>query len=131
MEYGFYKYKLPKGYSFPLKRSVLDEYLEAAKIEKVSQIYFSFHRNTDNIILRSDFFGEAHKGSAGAGFSSITLSAVTSDKRKEIEIVLIEKVLPALCEWLIFSEKAGNAWRGKSRHLVFRYSDGNLIKSEY
>jgi hypothetical protein len=131
MEYGLSKRKLPKGYSYPLKRSVLDSFLESANLRKLDTVTYSFYAHRDNIIIRADYFGEAHKGWAGVGLSSIVLQAVPSAERKEVENVLIEKVLPELCSWLRSAEEEGNAWRAWSRHLFYRHSNGHLFKSEF
>jgi hypothetical protein len=129
MDYGFSKHKLPGGYSYPLKRSMLDLCLEKYELTKISFMYYSFHHRSDQIILQADYFGETHKGWAAAGLSSISVQAVPSEKRKEIESVILDNALPALCDWLKKTENEGDGWRASSRYLVFRYIEGKLIGS--
>ncbi|MGH9939486.1 MAG: hypothetical protein ACREAM_24870, partial [Blastocatellia bacterium] len=83
-EYSFSKSKLPRGYSYPLKRGLLDEWLDEAELTKIANVHYCFNLKSDNFILQGDYFGEAHKSWAGAGLSSIWLWAVRSEERKVI-----------------------------------------------
>ena len=130
-EYSFSKDKLPRGYSYPLKRSLLDERLDEAELTKIQGVYYCFNRKSDNLILRGDYFGEARKGWAGAGLSSIWLWAVRSEERKVIETVLVNEALPALIVWLRKAEQEGNVWRATSRHIDFRFRDTQLAINEW
>src|SRR5215510_4014268 len=128
-EYSFSKNKLPRGYSYPLKRGFLNERLDEAELTKIANVYYCFNLKSDNLVLRGDYFGEAHKGWAGAGLSSIWLWAVRSEERKVIETVLVNEALPALIVWLRKAEQEGNVWRATSRHIDFRYKDAQLAKN--
>lgn len=130
-EYSFSKNKLPKGYSYPLKRGLLNKWLDEAELTKIACTYYCFNRKSDNLILRGDYFGEAHKGWAGAGLSSIWLWAVRSEDRKVIETILINEALPTLISWLRKAEQEGNVWRATSRHIDFRYMDTQLTINEW
>ncbi|MFN7930212.1 MAG: hypothetical protein U0Y68_20265 [Blastocatellia bacterium] len=130
-EYSFSKDKIPKGYSYPLKRSVLDGQLDETNLTKIANVYYCFSHNSDDLILRGRYFGEAHKGWAGAGLSSIWLWAVPVQNRKDIETLLIENALPKLIAWLQKAESEGNVWRAKSRHLDFRQRATELVIKEW
>jgi hypothetical protein len=130
-EYSFSKDKLPRGYSYPLKRGLLDERLDEAELIKIAGVYYCFNLKSDNLVLRGDYFGEAHKGWAGAGLSSIWLWAVRSEERKVIETVLVNEALPALIVWLRKAEQEGNVWRATSRHIDFRFRDTQLSIHEW
>ena len=130
MEYSFHKNKLPKGFSYPIKRSVLDEFLISAHLKQLVSVTYSFYNRSDDVITRVSFSGESHRGWSGVGQSSITIQAVPSEQRKEVEGLMVGEVLPDMCLWLRNAEAEGNAWRAKSRHLVFRYVDGGISRSE-
>lgn len=83
MDYGFNKHKLSGGYSYPLKRGLLDLWLEKYELTKISVAYYWFSHKIDHIILRADYLGETHKGWAAAGLSSITVRAVRSENEKK------------------------------------------------
>ena len=130
MNYSFDKSRLPKGMSYPLKRSVLDETLEREAISKIYVVYY-WLRQSGDVVMRADYCGVATKGRFAAGQSSVTLYAVPSAERKQTETLLLEKGLPSLCAWLKRAEEAGNAWRGKDHHLAVRYADGRLSVAEF
>lgn len=130
-EYSFSKNKIPKGYSYPLKRSVLDGQINEASLTQIYNVYYCFNLNSEDLVLRGNYFGEAHKGWAGAGLSSIWLWAVPSNKRKDIETILIQEALPKLIAWLQKAEREGNVWRSKSRHIDFRYREIELVINEW
>jgi hypothetical protein len=131
MDYPFSKHKLPKGFSFPLKRSVLDALLDASEITGLSGVSFIYSSQSREILLRASFFGEAHKGWAAAGLTSLTFYAVPSGLKNEIESAMSASVLPRLCDWLRMVEQKGNAWRGQSRHLEFRWNEDTFTEREY
>jgi hypothetical protein len=129
-EYSFSKRKLPRGYSYPLKRGLLDELLDEAELTKIDTVHYCFDLKSDNLILRGNYSGEAHKGWA-AGLSSIWLWAVRSEERKVVENVLVNEALPALIMWLRKAEQEGNVWRATSRHIDFRFRDTQLTINEW
>jgi hypothetical protein len=124
MEYGFDKQKLPRGFSYPLKRSILDAALTEAGITRVHCVYYWLGHSGD-IILRADYCGEANHAWA-AGQASITLCAVPSEERRETESALLHQALPQLCTWLRTAEQAGNVWRGVDHTIVFHVKNGFL-----
>jgi hypothetical protein len=130
-EYSFSKNKIPRGYSYPLKRSLLDECLDEAELTKIAIVHYCFNLKSDNLILRGAYSGEAHKGWAGAGLSSIWLWAVRSEERKVIEAVLANEALPALIDWLRKAGQEGNVWRAISHQIDFRYKDAQLAINEW
>jgi hypothetical protein len=130
-EYSFRKDELPRGYSYPLKRGLLDEWLDEAELTRIDSVSYRFNLKSDNLILQGNYFGEAHKGWVGAGLSSIWLWAVRSEERKVIETVLVNEALPALIVWLRKAEQEGNVWRATSRHIDFRFRDTQLTINEW
>ena len=130
MNYSFDKSKLPKGLSYPLKRSVLDETMERVGISKIHVVYY-WLRQSGDVVMRADYCGDATKGRFAAGQSSVTLYAVPSEQRKETEGLLLTSGLPSLCSWLKAAENAGSAWRGKDHHLAIECVDGKLSIAEF
>jgi hypothetical protein len=130
VNYPFDKTKLPKGLSYPLKRSALDAALENAGVSQIHVVYF-WTRESGNVVMRAEFCGESKKGWFAAGQSSITLYAVPSIERKETETLLIKEGLPKLCEWLKHAEDAGNTWRDKTHNLKIECANGKLYFTEF
>jgi hypothetical protein len=129
--YSFSKHKIPQDYSYPLKRSVLDTFLDDAGLTQIANVTYSFNLKSSNVILRGDYLGEAYKGWAYAGLSSIRLRAVPSENRKVIEEILVNEALPKLTDWLRKAEIAGNVWRSQSHHLVFCYKETEIVVEEW
>ena len=127
MVYAFDKQRLPRGFSFPLKRSILDSALTTAHITRIHCVYYWLQQASD-IVLRADYCGEANRAWA-AGQASITLYAVPARERSHTESVLIAQALPQLCTWLQTAEMAGNVWRGVDHTLVFLFRNGSLWSS--
>jgi hypothetical protein len=124
MTYAFDKQKLPRGFGFPLKRSILDAALTEAAITGVYCVYY-WLRHSGDIVLRADYCGEANHAWA-AGQASITLYAVPSGERRATEAALLHQALPRLCTWLHTAERAGNVWRGVDHTIVFHVKNGYL-----
>ncbi len=124
MAYIFDKRKLPRDFSFPLNRSVLDAALSEAQIARVHSIYY-WLRQSGDIVLRADYCSETRQAQA-SGQVSITLYAVPSKQRRETQSAIIHQALPQLCTWLQTAERAGNVWRGSDHSIVFHFRNGLL-----
>lgn len=127
LEYAFDRHKLPKGRSFPLARSVLDEALASSGVQRISNVYFGKRRGgpgATRIVLRADYCGEGRVGWAGAGSTAITVYDVASTERNEIMAAIVQTGLPRLIQWLKELDSAGNTVRGVDQHFVAEYVDG-------
>jgi len=121
MQYALTKDRLPKGFSFPLKRSVLDGALRAAGLpNELHHVYYA-RPQQPGLMLRIDYCGEDRKGWFAAGKSSLWLFAVPSDKRKQAEIALVTHGLPNLTGWLDKIRAAGNSIRGPDQTFELWY----------
>lgn len=131
-DYGFTKDKLPASFSYPLKRSLLDVALYNASVKNtVYSVRYLFGRGSGPSTLDVMFQPENGKFHASvSGRCLITLWAVPSDKRKQIEDVLVDQGLPLLCQWLERSSSAGNAWRGTAHGFTLTVRDGLLRHEE-
>ena len=128
MEYEFHKRKLPKGLSYPLKRSVLDKILDSAETERIKRVTFSSDRRGE-IILWANFIGEGHK-TPTIGNVGLYIYAIPSIERKQTQDLLIQKGLPTFVEWLKKLETSGEGWRSKTRLFEMMYKNGELSFSE-
>jgi hypothetical protein len=121
--YHFDKAKIPKGMSFPLKRSRLDAALLESGLSALGGVSYLLRQSGD-IVLRGEYCGEQRRGSAAAGQSSITVYAVPSEQRSQVESALEAELLPRLLSWLREIEQAGNVRRAADRHFVASWSEG-------
>jgi hypothetical protein len=134
-EYSFIKEKLPKAFSFPLKRSILDAALDEASVrtQVYSVRYMLYHHNQwgrrkDGFPILEVLFSPELKGNSDSAYgkSLITVWAVPSQERKQCEGVLIETGLPHMCQWLERASVAGNVWRSTAHMLSLNIRDGVL-----
>jgi hypothetical protein len=123
LSYAFDKARIPRGLSFPLKRSVLDAALLEAGVSKLHCVYY-WLRQSGPIVMRADCCGAGRRGWAAAGFASITVYAVASSERQVIEGWLVSHVLPRMTRWLKELEVSGNTRRGVDQHFVAGWSAG-------
>jgi hypothetical protein len=120
------KEKLAKGFSYPLKRSVLDAALLSAQLNQLPLIRFYSQRN--DLVMWAWFPGEANRGvhGAGTGLTQLFIYAVPSPEHQNVEQKLIAQGLPALCSWLQKSEAAGSVWRSTEHSFRCRLIDNEL-----
>jgi hypothetical protein len=123
LAYAFDGARVPRGLSFPLKRSVLDAALLEAGISKIHCVYY-WLRQRGHIVMRADYCGEGRRGWAAAGLASITVYAVPSSDRPVIEAALVSQVLPRMICWLKDLESSGNTRRGVDHHFVAGWEAG-------
>jgi hypothetical protein len=130
LQYSFSKSKIPRGLSYPLKRSLLDAGLVSSSISQVFHVFYNM-RHGSNIVMRADFMGEGHGFPPfSAGKSSLTVYAVPSQEKHAIETLLVKEGLPRVCTWLQRVEQEGNRWRAKNHSLVLECAAGTLKTSE-
>jgi hypothetical protein len=129
-QYSFSKSKIPRGLSYPLKRSLLDAGLVSSSISQVFHVFYNM-RHGGNIVMRADFMGEGHGFSPfSAGKSSLTVYAVPSQEKHAIETLLVKEGLPRVCAWLQRVEQEGNGWRAKNHSIVLECAAGTLKISD-
>ena len=124
MEYYSSKDKLPKGLSYPLKRSILDPALDAAGVARLGAVYYkrkAWRQEPGDVVLRATYCGEGNRGWFAAGTSSIYVFAVPSDLRRQIEDALLAGALQLVASWLRDLERAGNTRRGDSLQCVVEH----------
>ena len=128
MDYSFNKDKLPKGTSYPLKRSHLDAALEQANVKNL--VFVSYLRQQrPNEVMRADYHGE-HLKVGSAGSASLTIYSVSGEQRAATESALLHEGIPAIIKWLLKAEAAGNTWRAVDHALVLEFSPPSLVQIE-
>jgi len=133
LEYSFHKHRLPKGLSYPLKRSQLDEALQRASAFEVHSVSFWWDKNASHDRITDAYFSNdrrfpptAPSLHAECGRSWIRILAVPSPQRHETERIIEERVLPRLVAWLKQLENAGSAWRWTDHEFAAHYRAGQL-----
>lgn len=124
MDYGFTKNKVPKGFSYPLKRSLLDKTFEEYEVSQIFVVYYSLRTGGD-IVIRADYQGEGKQNFA-TGKTSVTVYAVPSEERKTTEDLLIEQGLSVLMKWIKNVENSDEGFRIKDRHFVMECKNNEL-----
>lgn len=125
LAYGFSKAKIQRGWSFPLKRSVLDASLMAAGVSRILSVTYG-QRQSGHVVMWANYCGEGRRGWAGAGLASIIVYAVPSTERQATEIALVSEALPRLVRWLSELESSGNTRRGVDQHFHATFEAGVL-----
>lgn len=128
--YGFSKEKLPKGLSYPLKRSLLDSALCAASVYgAVYSVRYLSGRRRSPVVLDAQFVPlgrQAHPTVVGK--SLITLWAVPSTTRRHLEQQIVATALPQLCDWLAQSQTEGSGWKSMPHSVAFELVRGDLVR---
>ena len=129
-EYSFYKDKLPKPLSYPLKRSLLDAALQSHSVYRAVWYVVYSRRRFNKVILQAHFYPEDKMHGFGSGKVQLTVHAVSASERKAAEDMLVGRGLPALCRWLAKVESEGDAWRSFRHSLTIEQIDDGLKFSE-
>jgi hypothetical protein len=91
------KAKLPKGLSFPIKRSCLDEFLRREAITSVTGVGFSGECRNGSI-LSADYYGPRRRNQHHT--LNIWTNAVPSAIRASVESLIVNVAFPSLAMWL-------------------------------
>lgn len=129
MDYSFSKHKLPKGASYPLKRSALDAALAQANVKDLVFVDYLRNQRRDEV-MRADYHGNHRRGSFASGKTAVTVYSVPSEQRAAVESCLLNEGVKAIVEWLEKTESAGNTWRSTDHRLVLEFSLQSLKKTE-
>ena len=125
MDYSFTKAKLPRGTSYPLKRSRLDAALEQAGLKNVLRVTY-LRQQRRNEVMRADYHGEHLRG----GYTSLTVYSVPGDERAATEFALLKEGIPAIIQWLLKAETERNTWRAVNHELVLKFDLRSLVQIE-
>jgi hypothetical protein len=93
------KTKLPRGFSFPIGRSMLDGFLERERFTTITGVGFiGCSSPSDGRLLHADYRGWGNKYAEHS--LNISISAVPSLMRLTAQRLLREAGFPVLSEWL-------------------------------
>jgi hypothetical protein len=129
MGYSFSKDKLPKGTSYPLKRSVLDRALEQANVNDLVIVSYLITQRR-NEVMRADYHGNHRRDYFASGKTSVTIYSVAGEQRAATESALLNEGVKAIVEWLVKAETSGNTWRAVDHQLVLEFSLQSLRQIE-
>jgi len=129
MNYSFSKDKLPKGASYPLKRSALDAALEHANLKDLVYVVYLRNQRRDEV-MRADYYGNHRKDFYASGKTSVTVYSVPSEQRAATESSLLNEGVRAIIKWLEKTETAGNTWRSTNHQLALEFSLQSLKQTE-
>lgn len=129
MGYSFNKAKLPKGSSYPLKRSALDGALEKANLKDLVFVHY-LRAQRPNEVMRADYLSEDKKGAFASGKTSLTIYSVPGNQRAATEAALLKEGLTAVVDWLVKAEAAGNVWRAVDHQILLKFETQSLTQVE-
>lgn len=122
LKYLYGKDKLPRDWSYPLKRSVLDSALKAAGVTEIFSVRYSYGGGQQRRRpLRVQFDGDEPRP-FGHGTVSITVYAVRSAERRST-MAELEDSLAAVCDWIRRAEMAPPGWRMTAHDLAVELHD--------
>ncbi len=120
------KAKLPRGFSYPLKRDALDAFLDTHGIDTITGVMYCGH-SADGKVLSVLYYGKTRKHiNPGA---SLAINAVPSQHRKSAESILLAEALPVLAAWLMqFSDQSTT--RSQTNHEIRFLLEGDDLRVE-
>ncbi len=132
LAYSFRKDRLPRGWSYPLKRSRLDEALIDAGASIVAGVFYWLvmtplsERGTGPLTVQ--YQGEAMLGTH-PGEVSVYVQSVPSDQRATVADGLA-KVLGDVARWIVATKQRAPTWRTESHSLYVAVVDGETTLRE-
>ena len=115
--------RLPKGYSYPLRRSTLEATLADAGISSIYEI--RFHHWPKRPLLEALFQGNG-RSTTWAGRCEMHINSVPSRAAEQLEPLVLSEVFPNFLQWLRKAEQlAIEAPKDLSRWEA-RYVDGKF-----
>jgi hypothetical protein len=132
------RYPLPRGLSYPIRRSLLDANLDENAVALVGSLGFMKAAlqsgEQEGVVMRADYIGPSEWSVDRAVFGregaiELRLYAVPSRHRAQVETALTRDALPQLCDWLIWLDSEGTH-RDGSHLLRWRWSPEGRLSSE-
>lgn len=130
--YSFQKHRLAQGWSYPLKRSLLDQALVKAGALNVASVSYCLvmsaldERRTGTLIAQ--YRGAAMPG-PGPGEVSIYVLSVPSIQRADVALGLAN-ALAGVARWIYATEHREPTWRTESHGLHVTVVDGETTLRE-
>jgi hypothetical protein len=94
--------RLPKGTSYPLKRSSLEEVFAKARVGSVYLIHF--HHWPGRPLFEAIFQGN-DRSASWAGRCEVHINSVPNRVARQLEPLILSEVFPKFFEWLRIAER--------------------------
>src|SRR5580704_5349128 len=92
------KPRLPRGQSYPLKRSQLDDFLRREQITTITGVSFLGSSKYNSRVLSADYYGSGRAWQRRA--FNVAIYSVRSEWRSAIAELILSTALPALADWI-------------------------------
>jgi hypothetical protein len=125
--YQFSRHKVPRGFSYPMKRGVLDAAIAARGLQSVASVVFYFRRAPESIFTVT-YTGEQNDGILKPGTFSIWIYAVPSSERSKVQESIMRSVIPSALDWIVEIDHAGNVRRTGNHHFAAQLIEGEALR---
>jgi len=115
--------KLPRGYSYPIKRGKLDCILDASQVLSVTSVAFC-HCHDDGLVLSVDYW-ETRQKPVQYGLQ-LWIHAVPSKERHVIQDTLLVKVFPVLVTWIKTIDRPAIGFNQTDHSIRFFIRNGSM-----
>jgi hypothetical protein len=126
LDYKLSRHKVPRGFSYPLKRDAFDTVISARGVQSIKSLVLFFRRIPTSTLMEATYSGEQNGGLL-AGTFSIWIYAVPSTKRSAIQELIMQTVLPPALDWITEIDRAGNVRRMNYHYLSAQLIDGEVV----
>jgi hypothetical protein len=126
LSYSFSRHKIPRTFSYPMKRTALDAAISARNIRSIESVVYYFVL-APRSIFRVAYNGEQNKEILKPGAFSIWIYAVPSTEKLRIQEMILRSVVPVALDWIEELDHAGNVRRTGNHHFVARYNGDQLL----
>jgi hypothetical protein len=129
--YTYFRSRPRRGQTFPIKKSVLDDFCADATglISRVSMVTLpdtAFAR-ADRNRARVDWNGRDRYPPERASLMVYSVPSAEAARSREL---ILEIVLPAICDWLREFDRATDTRRSENHSLHFSVRDGEVVRAE-
>jgi hypothetical protein len=131
-DYGFHKDRLTRGWSYPLKRSLLDEALVSAGATNIAAVFYSLVMTPMDDRRAGPLTAHYHGDDTPSHWAeqvSIYVETVPSENRREIADALLT-VLGDVARWIAGTTEREPTWRAASHSLYVFVDDGSATLRE-
>lgn len=117
--FHYTKARLPRGESYPLKRSDLDAILAEVEVPRLRAVYLS--RGSGGRVMAARLSSDCDRG-ASAGTTTLHVMSVPSEVRRDVRAALLAGGADLVVAWVAGCERASEAWRLHRHHISLAYT---------
>jgi len=126
--WDYSKYSLPRGYSYPVKRSDIEAAVRRAAPTGLKSVDM-FRWRPEWPVARAEYSGDARRERwSRDGLVIVRIRAVPSEQRHHVEHLLLTGGLDGLFSWVAGAGTAGNSWRGADHYFQLLQSETGLVE---